>query len=700
MSAELAIIAKLQDEASSGIRELRGEIEGIEPSTGIAAKGFAALQTVGAAALTALAAAAVAVGGAIVSSIGVASEFEDQIAILSTAAQGAGTSLDTLRDAAMAVGADTALVGVSASGAADAMTLLYKAGLSTTEIFGDLNGYLAGSAELSGALRAAIDGAAASELDMAQAADLAATSLATFGGHLTTAEERAAFVNVALNNFVQAADASNASVGDLAAAMATIGPTAAQFGFSLQDTNTALAILSTRGIAGSEAGTALKSMFVNLMRPTDDVRGALAELNVSLYNADGTMRSMPQIVGDLSQALYGLNETTVITGGRTAEQNHQLELAQKSYNQATDAIYKHNAGLKTLTDAQLQKYVTQQAAANAEIGRLSAITGTATTAVSQLTEEQRNQYITTLAGSYGMKAMAVLLMEGVEGWTAMEKAIASAATIQEVAAARTATFSGAMEALTGVVETIQIGIGSAFLPVLTALAKTFADMAAGALPYIVGAFEALGGALSSFFDAVMQGTPPLRAFLDAVVQMATALGMPAEQVELLRSRLEGFLTAVINVVGPIVQAITSFVSWKDVLIALGIAITSAVIPVLIAIVQFLAPIILAIGGVILAVAALRTAWESDFLGIRTAVEQFVQVVGQIGTAIGALLSGNMTGFLNAFSNLSPAVQGVVVKILEFIQLLQGVFGPTISASARHLPGWATTWPPWARSCRG
>ncbi len=70
MSAELAIVAKLQDEASSGIRALRGEIEGIEPSTGVAAKGFAALQTVGAAALMALAAAAVAVGGAIVTFAG------------------------------------------------------------------------------------------------------------------------------------------------------------------------------------------------------------------------------------------------------------------------------------------------------------------------------------------------------------------------------------------------------------------------------------------------------------------------------------------------------------------------------------------------------------------------------------------------------------------------------------------------------
>ena len=64
MAAELAIIAKLQDEASSGIRALRGEIEGVGESGGIAAKGFQSLQTVGAVALTALAGAVTLAAGA------------------------------------------------------------------------------------------------------------------------------------------------------------------------------------------------------------------------------------------------------------------------------------------------------------------------------------------------------------------------------------------------------------------------------------------------------------------------------------------------------------------------------------------------------------------------------------------------------------------------------------------------------------
>ena len=163
--------------------------------------------------------------------IEIGKDFKSQMAILSIAGKSSGQSFAELEAAAIAVGGDISLLGVSASGSAEAMTGLYKAGLTTTEIFGDLQGYMAGTADLGGALRAAIDLAAATELDMVQASDLAAVALATFGGEMETETERAEFINAALNNMVQAADASVAEVGDLADALKNIGPTAAAMGF-------------------------------------------------------------------------------------------------------------------------------------------------------------------------------------------------------------------------------------------------------------------------------------------------------------------------------------------------------------------------------------------------------------------------------------------------------------------------------------
>lgn len=362
-----------------------------------------------------------------VESVNLATDFQSQMSILSVAASGAGLSMQTLKDAALAVGGDADLLGVSATGAADAMTGLYKAGLSTTLIFGDLQGYLAGTADLGGALRASIDLAAASELDMVAASDLAAITLASFGGQMETDEERANFITLAMNNFVQAADASVASVSDLAAAMMNVAPTAAAMGINIFDLNNALAIMSTRGISGAEAGTALKSMLTNMQRSTPAVEEALRKLNVELYDNEGVMRSLPDIIAQFENAMAGM------------------------------------------------------------------------------TQEQKNQYIQTIAGTYGMNAMNTLLQEGTAGWDKMAAATANAAGIQAQAETKAATFAGKMEAMQGVIETLKIRIGDAFLPVLTDMLGVFSEMIEKYGPQIASVFETIGGALSKLFDAISGG---------------------------------------------------------------------------------------------------------------------------------------------------------------------------------------------------
>lgn len=329
-------------------------------------------------ALTAVGAAGVAGLGKAVS---MAADFQSQVALMNIAA-GDTAGLDMLHDAALMVGGDTQLVGVTASGAAESITELLKAGMSVADVFGDVNSYMAGNAELGGVLRASIDLAAASELDMAAGAEVVSVAMKTYGIDTSEATE-------ITDNFVRTADASVASVGDLADAQRNIGPTAAAFGWSIYDTNTALGILSQRGIVGAEAGTALKSMMTNLMSPTAKVGDALADLNVELYDAQGNLKEIPTIVGELGFALEGV------------------------------------------------------------------------------TEKQRNQYIQTLAGTYGMKAMNTLLAEGVPGWQAMETSIAGAATAADIAEVKTNTLQGRMEALGGAVEAAGISLGETYLDELT-----------------------------------------------------------------------------------------------------------------------------------------------------------------------------------------------------------------------------------------
>jgi TP901 family phage tail tape measure protein len=516
-----------------------------------------------------------------IDSIKVASEFQDQIAIMSVATKDFGVDMETLSETALAVGADTRLVGVSATGAADAITGLAKAGLSSTEVFGDLNAFLDEGAELGGALRASIDLAAASELDMVQASDLAAVALATFGGNLETAEERAQFVNDAMDNMVKAADASVAEVSDLAEAMKNIGPTAASFGFSLQDTNTALAILSTRGIAGAEAGTALKSMMTNLMRPTDNVKEVLRDLNVSLFDAEGNMKGLPTIIGDLQGSM------------------------------------------------------------------------------SDLTQEQKLTNVQVLAGTFGMKAMATLLDEGVEGWKDMEGAIEGAAGIQENAAARTQTLSGRVEALQGVIETIQIMIGTAFLPVLSRFTDWAADMATNRGPELVAFFEEVAGWVEKLFDLFLMGLA----------------GEPIPWGEL-------FPPDVLATITKIAEGVKDFVSLvvenKDTIVAafkaIGKAIATALfVKKVLGIVKVLMMLTNPLGWILLAVGLLAAAWKNNWGDIQGKVQAAWEFIQPILETLRAWLEEKVPMaleflqevFTTVFDALAPIVETVINELVEF-----------------------------------
>jgi len=429
----------------------------------IAAGVMAAGVAVGAAAIA-------GVGAIIKSTLPLAADFQAQLVGLELAARQSGLAFDELHDVALQVGGDTRLLGVSATGAADAMTGLFKAGLSATEIFGDVNAYMKEGAELGGALRAAIDLAAATELDMVQASDLAAISLATFGGELETAEERANFVAFAMDNLVRSADASVAEVSDLASALTMVGPGAVALGYSIEDVNTALAILSTAGITGTRAGTALDGMLRTLLSPGKEAADTIAALGIELYDLDGSFRALPDIIGQFSSALTVGGQTSKKVSLLTTDQRKELTKLQKQHATATKQLGEYHKGLRGTTQTEetrlkaMAKLEEQINILNIDMGPLTDKAEQYTTVTREMTEAQRNQAIGTIFTAQGQRAMNVLLGEGVEGWEAMTEATAAATGIQEQAAARAETFTGRIEALQGQIETLKIGIGEAFMP--------------------------------------------------------------------------------------------------------------------------------------------------------------------------------------------------------------------------------------------
>lgn len=208
-----------------------------------------------------------------------AADFDSAMTEISARTGLVGDDLEKVRQTALKLGADTIFSGQQA---ADSFLNLLTAGMSTEQALQ--------------ALPSILNAAAASGEDLGTTADGITSILASFG---MEADQTSAVVEA----LSRAAGASKASMGSLSEGFVKIGPVAKQFGISMGDTAGMLAVLAQNGISGAEAGTQLKSMLLNMSRPTDEVRGAWETLGVSLYDTEGNIRNMDTVIRELDASL-------------------------------------------------------------------------------------------------------------------------------------------------------------------------------------------------------------------------------------------------------------------------------------------------------------------------------------------------------------------------------------------------------------
>lgn len=256
---------------SSGIEK------GLKSLGSITAKG---LKT----ATTAIAGTATALGGVATAAVKVGSDFEAQMSRVKAISGATGEEFEKLRNQAIELGADTAF---SASEAAQGMENLAAAGFTTNEIMSAMPGML--------------DLAAASGEDLANSADIAASTLRGFG---LEASEAGHVADVLAEN----ANRTNSSVAETGEAMKYIAPVARAAGISMEETAAAIGIMANAGIQGSQAGTTLRGALSRLSKPTDVMQQAMDELGVSFYDSEGKMKSLSEQVGMLQDAMEGMTD--------------------------------------------------------------------------------------------------------------------------------------------------------------------------------------------------------------------------------------------------------------------------------------------------------------------------------------------------------------------------------------------------------
>lgn len=128
--------------------------------------------------------------------------------------------------------------------------------------------------------------------------------------------------------------------------------------------------------------------------------------------------------------------------------------------------------------------------------------------------------------------------------------------------------------------------------------------------------------IGRFIDLVGQGTDPLLTFQYIIRDMVPP-EVYAKIVEIVAGT-QDFMAAAQEVLGPVASFASENVELQDILLALGAAMMTVVVPALAGIVSGAAPVIAVFLVAVAIVAGLREAWESNFLGIRDVTAQVLE----------------------------------------------------------------------------
>jgi TP901 family phage tail tape measure protein len=240
-------------------------------------------------ATTLLANTATVAGAALIAGVGLAiakfAEFDAQMSNVNAVMRESETNMGRLREAALNAGKTTAY---SATEAAQAIEELGKAGISTEDI-------------LSGGLDGALSVAAAGNLEVAKAAEIAALAMQQFG---LSGDQ----IPHVADLLAAAAGKSLGSVEDLGMALQQSGLVANQFGLSVEDTTGALAAFAAAGLIGSDAGTSLKTMLMMLANPSKESADLMKTLGINAYDAAGNFVGLTDLAGQLQTKMAGLTQ--------------------------------------------------------------------------------------------------------------------------------------------------------------------------------------------------------------------------------------------------------------------------------------------------------------------------------------------------------------------------------------------------------
>lgn len=253
-----------------------------------------------------------------------------------------GGDFEKLRNFAQEMGSTTAF---SATQAAEALNFMALAGYDAETSMKMLPNVL--------------NLAAAGGIELAQASDMVTDAQSALGLTLEQTE-------ILVDQMAKTSSKTNTSVAQLGEGILKIGATARNVKGGTAELTQVLGLLADNGIKGAEGGTHLRNMLLSLQQAAVDGAVSFGDFSVSVYDAEGNMRGIPDIMKEISEGMSDANGytqemrdtmlTDVFNKTDLAAVNSLLGTSVKRWDEVESAIADAKGAAQQMADTQLDNF--------------------------------------------------------------------------------------------------------------------------------------------------------------------------------------------------------------------------------------------------------------------------------------------------------------------------------------------------------
>lgn len=476
--------------------------------------------------------------------------FETSMSKVQALSGATGDDLTALEEKAKEMGASTSK---SATESADALGYMALAGWDTNQMLDGLEPILRASE--------------AGTMDLATCSDLVTDSMSAMG--IQTQE-----LNHYLDVVSKTQASSNTSMQAMLEAYVGCGGTLKNLEVPLETSATLIGVLANRGIKGSEAGTSLNSVLVNLMGASGKASDALNLLGVSMYE-NGQRKDITVMLNELNGRLAECDEQTrdtftAMIGGKTQMDTLQALLAGVSgeYDELNGEIsdcdgYMLEAAKTMQDNVQGAFTALKSAAEGAGIaiydtfkGRLKNTLNEVTGYVSTISEHINTDGIIGLVSAFSnIKSKAI------------EYILSAVPEIAENAADSALAFNSALISITDIIINTLPQISEKILPSMISVFFQLIDKLISRIPQIVPEFFGIGSdLLIGITDGMLKSSEKLSETFPRIFRLAiptiskTIPEIFSKGTEIITTLAESIINSIPVVINSVQQCAISIVS--------------------------------------------------------------------------------------------------------------------------------------------